>query len=68
MERLQKLHCYSFYISLQRKSQSHCSNPQGLHTPVADKLLLRKVTESKTFYIFTFSFEIQKDLSFEILP
>ena len=41
-------------------SQSHGSNSQGLHTSVAGKLLLRKLIESKTFYIFTFSYEIQK--------
>ena len=40
-------------------TKSHGSNSQGLHTSVAGKLLLRKLTESKTFYI-TFSFEIQK--------
>ena len=41
-------------------SQSHGSNSQGLHTSVTGKLLLRKLIESKKFYIFTFSFEIQK--------
>ena len=43
-------------------SQRHGSNSQGLHISVAGKLLLRKLIESKTVYIFTFSFEIQKDL------
>ena len=55
-----KLRCYSFYISLQIMSQSHGSNSQGLHTSVAGKLLLRNLIESKTSFIFTFSFEIQK--------
>ena len=41
-------------------SQRHGSNSQGFHTSVAGKLLLSKLIESKTFYIFTFSFEIQK--------
>ena len=41
-------------------SQSDGSNSQGLHTSVAGKLLLRTLIKSKTFYIFTFSFEIQK--------
>ena len=41
-------------------SESHGSNSQDLHTSVAGKLLFRKLIESKTFYIFTFSFEIQK--------
>ena len=41
-------------------AQSHSSNSQGLHTSAAGKLLPRKLIESKTFYIFTFSFEIQK--------
>ena len=41
-------------------SQSHSSNSQDLHISVAGKLLLRKLIENKTFYIFTFSFEIQK--------
>ena len=39
-------------------SQSHGSNSQGLHTSVAGKFLLRKLIENKTFYIFTFFFEI----------
>ena len=41
-------------------SQGHGSNFQGFYTSVAGKLLLRKLIESKTFYIFSFSFEIQK--------
>ena len=45
-------------------SQSHGSNSQGLHTSVAGKLLFRKLIESKTFYIFTFSIEIQKRSKF----
>ena len=45
---------------MQIMSQSRGSNSQGLQTSVAGKLLLRKLIESKTFYIFTFSFEIQK--------
>ena len=39
-------------------SQSDSSNSQGLHTSVAGKLLLRKLIENKTSYIFIFSFEI----------
>ena len=54
------LRWYSFYISMQIMSESHGSNSQDLHTSVAGKLLFRKLIESKTFYIFTFSFEIQK--------
>ena len=41
-------------------SQSRGRNSEGLHRSVAGKILLRKLIESKTFYIFTFSFEIQK--------
>ena len=50
---------YSRLITLGIMSQGHGSNSQGLHTSVAGKLLVRKLTESKTFYIFTFFFEIQ---------
>ena len=41
-------------------SQSRGRNSEGLHRSVAGKILLRKLIESKTFYIFTFSFKIQK--------
>ena len=41
-------------------SQSHGSISHSLHRSIAGKPLLRKLTESKTFYMFTFSFEIQK--------
>ena len=38
-------------------SQSHGSISHSLHTPIAGKPLLRKFIESKTFYMFTFSFD-----------
>ena len=42
--------------------QSRGSNSEGLHRSVAGKILLRKLIQSKTFYIFTFSFKIQKKI------
>ena len=48
-------------------SQSHGSNSQSLHTSVAGKVQLRKLTESKTFYIFTFSLKFKQDLWVQVI-
>ena len=48
-------------------SQTHGSNSQGLRTSVAGKLLLRKLIENKTFYIFTFFLKFKKDLWVQVI-